>query len=85
MEKHREGYAFKTISFPVYYEFEKVKPESMIYKLEYTALIEDLDDYITFLSEYGWEYIGTHFDFSYFRKIEKTSVMMISSQIQHQS
>lgn len=68
MEKHRQGYAFSGISFPISYTFDRVEPQEMIYKLEYTSLIKDQDQYIHFVSEYGWEYVGTFFDFSYFRK-----------------
>ncbi len=68
MEQHRQGQAFKSIPFITRYEFEATAPAEFVYKLEYTDLIDNINEYTAFLESYGWEYIDTYFSFSYFRK-----------------
>lgn len=66
-EQHRTGFKFKTISFIFVYEFEVVKPEPVVYQLDYKN--EDSSaEYLQMFNDYGWEYCGQYFGWNYFRK-----------------
>lgn len=65
---HREGYAFKGISGFFKYRFDSAEPREMVYRLEFKAEIDDEDSYLRFMEDYGWEYLGTFFQYAYFRK-----------------
>ena len=67
-EKHRRGFAFKDIDWLLNHRFEKVPPREMTYKLEFSALIDDMEAYKQHMADFGWEYIGNHLQYSYFKR-----------------
>lgn len=67
-DMHRKGYVFEEISFPTIYTFSKRSPEEMTYKLKFNRKIDDQANYIQLMKDYGWEYVGTFLEYSYFRR-----------------
>lgn len=65
---HTEGYAFVKYNSFLTYHFEKTEPKKVTYKLEYKNTVEDKDEYLQLMDDYGWEYIDTYLDYFYFRK-----------------
>ena len=67
---HAQGWKF--VRFNALFHFEKCQPEDMVYKLDYCQLAsQERDTYIQLFRDYGWEYIDTSVNFSYFRKPAK--------------
>lgn len=74
-EMHRKGYAFTRISGLNMYNFEPTSPQTVTYKLEYKSEVDDQDAYIQLMRDYGWEYVGTYFQYFYFRQVGKQDVI----------
>lgn len=66
--QHRQGWAFKTLDFPWTYQFEPCQPQDMTYKLDFKPDQKDLDEYLQLMADYGWEYLGSHYQYTYFRR-----------------
>ncbi|MGT2846067.1 DUF2812 domain-containing protein [Streptococcus massiliensis] len=67
---HAQGWKF--VGFNGFFHFEECQPEDVVYKLDYCQLAsEERDSYVQLFTDYGWEYIDTYVNFSYFRKPAK--------------
>ncbi|MGT2718250.1 DUF2812 domain-containing protein [Streptococcus oricebi] len=67
---HAQGWKF--VGFNGLFHFEECQPEDVVYKLDYCQIAsEERDSYIQLFTDYGWEYIDTCVNFSYFRKPAK--------------
>ena len=68
-KRHQEGWAFKHVTFPGIYTFEKGKPENVIYQLDYNKDgINNQNEYVQMFEDCGWEYLLNFDGYSYFRK-----------------
>lgn len=65
--QHKNGWKLVKIVMSCIYIFEKCKPEDVIYRLDFTNS-EETSDYMQIFSDYGWEYLGKHIGWLYFRK-----------------
>lgn len=68
-KQHANGWKLKNMIVPVFYIFEEVTPEKVIYQLEFKES-ENTSDYIRLYEDYGWEFLGSHVGWNYFRKPE---------------
>ena len=67
-KRHREGWKFVRLSFPVYH-FEKCEPEDVVYQLDYNEEgLKHKAAYVQTFQDRGWEYLQDFGGFSYFRK-----------------
>lgn len=66
-QMHQEGWKLKKTNGFIY-QFEKVEPADVIYKLDYREEESEKETYTRLFADYGWEYIQTFNCFSYFRK-----------------
>lgn len=67
--RHREGWAFKHVTFPGIYTFEKCEPEDVIYQLDYNKDgSSNQSEYVQMFEDCGWEYLLNFAGYSYFRK-----------------
>ncbi len=66
-EQHRNGWEFEKVTANYIYNFEKVSPEEVVYKLDY-QMSNPTDDYLQMYRDYGWEYLGSVMGWHYFRK-----------------
>jgi hypothetical protein len=65
----KKGWALKSYQF--FYTFEKIEPESYIYKLDYKASRDDdLEEYKQIFADTGWEYVTRYGAWHYFRTLE---------------
>lgn len=68
-KRHQEGWAFKHVSFPGIYTFEKCKPENIIYQLDYNKDgLKNQNEYVQMFEDCGWKYLLNFAGYSYFRK-----------------
>ena len=67
-KRHREGWKFVRLSFPVYH-FEKCEPEDVVYQLDYNEDgVAHKEEYVQMFADCGWEYLQDFAGYSYFRK-----------------
>lgn len=67
--KHREGWKFTKVRFPVFYYFEEAEPEDVVYQLDYNPEgIANKAEYVQMFADCGWEYLQDFVGYSYFRK-----------------
>ena len=70
--RHMQAQGWKFVGFNGLFHFEECQPEDVVYKLDYCQLAsEERESYIQLFTDYGWEYIDTCNNFSYFRKAAK--------------
>lgn len=70
-EMHQKGYALDKVSRFGKYEFIKVQPEDVVYKLDFPGDFRnkyDREDYLQLFKDSGWEYLGQRNEYTYFRK-----------------
>lgn len=66
-ENHKNGWKLKKFVMPCFYSFEKCQPEDVIYRLDYKNNHENAE-YLQLVKDYGWECLGQHLGWLYFRK-----------------
>lgn len=67
-KRHREGWKFVRLSFPVYH-FEKCEPEDVVCQLDYNEDgVAHKEEYVQMFADCGWEYLQDFAGYSYFRK-----------------
>lgn len=68
-QRHKEGWKFSGITFPLRYHFVKCEPEDVVYQLDYNPEgIKHKDEYVQMFQDCGWEYLMDFVGYSYFRK-----------------
>lgn len=67
-EEHRKGWKFQKNRMGFLFVFEKCPPEDKVYQLDVRHRGQDKIGYIQMFADYGWEYVGDCYQFSYFRK-----------------
>lgn len=66
-KQSKQGWKFIKIVGPCFYKFERIKPEDVIYRLDYKNGKEDAEYNQMFL-DFGWESCGKYMGWIYYRK-----------------
>ncbi len=66
----QQGYHFSAMVFPTIYEFTLGEPRDVVYRMDYTDVRkEDIDTYLQYFLDAGWEYVDSGMGWYYFRKL----------------
>jgi len=67
-QMHAHGWEFEDLSF-IRYRFRECEPRDMVYQLDYNQEgLAHREEYLKMFADCGWEHMGDHFGYSYFRK-----------------
>lgn len=66
-KQHQQGWKLIKMIPPCIYRFEKCKPETVIYRLDYKNNRQN-EDFMLMMKDYGWEYLTQCLGWLYFRK-----------------
>ncbi|MGT2910271.1 DUF2812 domain-containing protein [Streptococcus cameli] len=66
---HQKGWRLTHITWDMFYHFEAIEPEEMVYKLHFKDKEHtEVPSYRQFYQDYGWDYVAECNSFSIFRK-----------------
>lgn len=69
-----EGWRLTAVDSPCVYTFSRTEPEDMIYHLELEDRpVEEDEEYLTMVNDYGWDYFTTMMGWRYYRRIADVS------------
>ena len=63
-----DGWHFQSVSYPGNYTFIKNAPQNDFYRMDFISNIKDKDNYLQLFKDGGWNHVGEHGGWQYFRK-----------------
>lgn len=67
-EMAQQGWHFKSVTLPGYYQFEQGAPRNDFYRLDFFIDPKAKGDYVQLFLDAGWDYLGEMGSWQYFRK-----------------